>query len=139
MWGASGALAPQKPSQFSAVEPLANVRLGSLIVQVESAMPPNKARTIRTRPWSFAIPRRINGGTTGIVTVQVVEGAIERIDIEGLERLQEGYVRSRIDLAADPPLNTDRLEHASYLAFSALREDQLHHAPVLGRRHDARR
>lgn len=53
--------------------------------------------------------------TTGVVTIQVVEGTLERIDIEGLERLQEGYVRSRVDRAAKPPLNTERLEQSLQL------------------------
>jgi len=42
--------------------------------------------------------------------LQVVEGGIERIEIDGLERLQEGYLRSRIALATTPPLNSARLE-----------------------------
>jgi len=53
--------------------------------------------------------------TDGLVIVQVVEGAIEQIEIEGLKRLHEGYVRSRLGLAAQPPINLQRLEEALQL------------------------
>ena len=46
----------------------------------------------------------------GIVTIQVVEGELEEIVITGLERLQENYLRSRLKLAAQTPLNKDDLE-----------------------------
>lgn len=48
----------------------------------------------------------------GIVQIQVVEGSLERIDINGLQRLQPDYVRSRLDLATTPPLNQHRLQKA---------------------------
>ncbi len=50
----------------------------------------------------------------GIVKIQVLEGKIERIDIkragnvEG--RLSDGYIRDRIALGTNPPLNFTRLE-----------------------------
>ncbi|NES18658.1 MAG: ShlB/FhaC/HecB family hemolysin secretion/activation protein, partial [Symploca sp. SIO3E6] len=53
--------------------------------------------------------------TDGVVIVQVVEGAIEQIEIEGLKHLNEGYVRSRLGLAAQPPINLQRLEEALQL------------------------
>ncbi|MEQ9550780.1 MAG: ShlB/FhaC/HecB family hemolysin secretion/activation protein [Coleofasciculus sp. G3-WIS-01] len=53
--------------------------------------------------------------TDGVVSIQVVEGSIERIDIQGLERLQEDYVRSRIQLATRTPVNLRRLEEALQL------------------------
>lgn len=45
----------------------------------------------------------------GIVEIRVVEGTLEAIAIEGLERLNPNYVRSRIAVAADSPLNVNRL------------------------------
>ena len=45
----------------------------------------------------------------GIVTIQVVEGSIESIDIEGLDRLQADYIRSRISIASGAPLNQQKL------------------------------
>ncbi|MGV0024471.1 ShlB/FhaC/HecB family hemolysin secretion/activation protein [Phormidesmis priestleyi] len=46
----------------------------------------------------------------GVVQIRVVEGSIERIDIEGTQRLNPSYVRSRVQLGAGVPLNKDRLE-----------------------------
>ena len=48
----------------------------------------------------------------GVVQIQVVEGELERIDISGLNRLREGYVRSRLEIAATKPLNQQSLEKA---------------------------
>ncbi len=53
--------------------------------------------------------------TDGVVKVQVVEGSIERIDIQGLKRLRTSYVRDRIALAAKSPVNLRRLEEALQL------------------------
>jgi len=53
--------------------------------------------------------------TDGVVKVQVVEGSIERIDIQGLKRLRTSYVRDRIALAAIAPVNLRRLEEALQL------------------------
>lgn len=53
--------------------------------------------------------------SSGIVKIQVVEGELEQIDIGGLRRLREGYVRSRIERATSTPLNQQRLEEALQL------------------------
>jgi hemolysin activation/secretion protein len=53
--------------------------------------------------------------TSGVITIQVVEGKLERIDIEGLRHLQDNYVRSRIALEAGSPINLKRLESALQL------------------------
>ena len=52
---------------------------------------------------------------SGVVQIQVVEGELEGISILGLERLQPGYVRSRIERLAGKPLNQKRLEQALQL------------------------
>ena len=52
---------------------------------------------------------------SGIVKIQVVKGELERIEISGLKRLQQNYVRSRLALATKPPLNRKRLEEALQL------------------------
>lgn len=44
------------------------------------------------------------------VQIQVVEGEIEQLQIIGLKRLREGYVRDRIARAAKTPVNIQRLE-----------------------------
>jgi hemolysin activation/secretion protein len=46
----------------------------------------------------------------GIVQIQVVEGELENIQISGLNRLSESYVRSRLNLTATTPLARDNLE-----------------------------
>jgi hemolysin activation/secretion protein len=46
----------------------------------------------------------------GIVQIRVVEGSVEKIDIEGNRRLNAAYVRSRVALGAGTPLRQDRLE-----------------------------
>ena len=53
--------------------------------------------------------------TDGVVKVQVVEGALEKIDIQGLRRLRTDYVRSRLNLATQAPVNIRRLEEALQL------------------------
>lgn len=45
----------------------------------------------------------------GVVEIRVVEGSLEEINIEGLKRLNPGYIRSRIGIASRPPLNVDDL------------------------------
>ncbi|MGJ3251938.1 MAG: ShlB/FhaC/HecB family hemolysin secretion/activation protein [Elainellaceae cyanobacterium] len=51
----------------------------------------------------------------GVVEIQVVEGEIERIEVRGLRHLQESYVRDRLQLRTDPPLNQADLEEALQL------------------------
>jgi hemolysin activation/secretion protein len=58
---------------------------------------------------SFAKP--VAGtGANEIVQIRVIEGRIEEIEIEGNQRLNQGYIRSRIELGSGTPLNSDRLE-----------------------------
>ncbi|MEM6448805.1 MAG: ShlB/FhaC/HecB family hemolysin secretion/activation protein [Cyanobacteria bacterium P01_D01_bin.105] len=45
----------------------------------------------------------------GLVVVQVIEGVIEDIEIVGTRRLKTEYIRSRLGLAAQPPINADKL------------------------------
>ncbi len=47
-----------------------------------------------------------------IVTIQVIEGTLEEIQISGLERLQDNYIRSRLQLATQKPLNQNNIEEA---------------------------
>jgi hemolysin activation/secretion protein len=51
----------------------------------------------------------------GEVEIQVVEGRLEDIQITGLTRLQEVYIRSRLNLANSTPLNRQDLEEALQL------------------------
>ncbi|MGB3401533.1 MAG: ShlB/FhaC/HecB family hemolysin secretion/activation protein [Microcoleaceae cyanobacterium] len=47
----------------------------------------------------------------GVVTIQVIEGTLEEIEIEGTQRLNPEYIRSRVRLGAGQPLSTPRLEN----------------------------
>ena len=44
-----------------------------------------------------------------VVTIQVVEGGIENIELTGLNKLRENYVRSRIQQAVSQPLEREKL------------------------------
>ncbi len=57
----------------------------------------------------------------GVVKIRVIEGAIEKIDIEGSDRLNPSYIRNRIKLGSAAPLHKDKLEEQLRL----LREDPL--------------
>lgn len=48
--------------------------------------------------------------TNGVVQIRVVEGTVERIDVEGTRRLRPGYVRDRVELGTGTPLRQDKLE-----------------------------
>ena len=50
-----------------------------------------------------------------VITIQVVEGIVEKIAITGLDRLNTDYVRSRLELATGTPLNRDKLLQALQL------------------------
>ncbi|WP_207713970.1 ShlB/FhaC/HecB family hemolysin secretion/activation protein [Scytonema sp. UIC 10036] len=53
--------------------------------------------------------------SSGVVKIQIVEGELENIELTGLNRLQTGYVRSRLRRATSKPLNQKRLEEALQL------------------------
>ncbi|NES95020.1 MAG: ShlB/FhaC/HecB family hemolysin secretion/activation protein [Desertifilum sp. SIO1I2] len=57
-------------------------------------------------------PQVVEGGT---VTIQVVEGRLEEINIVGNRRLRPHYIRDRIRLGAQTPLNVPRLLEALQL------------------------
>lgn len=46
----------------------------------------------------------------GAIEIRVIEGYIGRIEVEGTQRLKPSYIRSRVGLAAQRPLNRDALE-----------------------------
>lgn len=49
--------------------------------------------------------------TNDTVRIQVIEGRLSAIEVEGEERLREDYIRSRIELGTATPLNTTNLEN----------------------------
>ena len=56
---------------------------------------------------AFIPPQEIKDG---VIKVVAVEGSLERIEIKGLDHLNEGYVRSRLERVATTPLSMNRLE-----------------------------
>lgn len=48
--------------------------------------------------------------TAGVVQIQVIEGKLSRIEVEGNKRVHKNYIRSRIRLGAKIPLSTASLE-----------------------------
>jgi hemolysin activation/secretion protein len=46
----------------------------------------------------------------GVVQIQAIEGSIENIEVQGLERLQAGYVRDRLQRGTQKPFNQNALE-----------------------------
>ncbi|MCU0524392.1 MAG: ShlB/FhaC/HecB family hemolysin secretion/activation protein [Elainella sp. Prado103] len=44
-----------------------------------------------------------------VVKIQVIEGSLEAINVTGLRRLRPGYVRSRLALVGQTPINQNRL------------------------------
>ncbi len=48
--------------------------------------------------------------TDGVVRIRVIEGSLERIDVEGNRRVNTSYIRDRIQLGAKTPLKKDALE-----------------------------
>ncbi|MBE9006207.1 ShlB/FhaC/HecB family hemolysin secretion/activation protein [Fortiea sp. LEGE XX443] len=48
--------------------------------------------------------------SNGVVEIRVIEGTIEKIEIQGTKRLNPEYVRSRVALGAGKPLLTSALE-----------------------------
>lgn len=55
---------------------------------------------------AFIPPQTLN---EGVVVIQVIEGELEAINISGTRRLNPGYIRSRLAIAAEPPLNVPQL------------------------------
>jgi hemolysin activation/secretion protein len=65
-----------------------------------------------TTSGAFLPPQDVSDG---IVEVQAVEGELEKVEVQGLSRLRQSYVRDRIALAAKPPVNLRRIETALQL------------------------
>ena len=55
---------------------------------------------------AYIPPQKLQGG---VVTIQVVEGGLEAINVTGTRRLKPSYLRSRIAVNTSPPLNRNRL------------------------------
>ena len=61
---------------------------------------------------TFLPPQKLQNG---VAVIEVVEGTVEEIKIDGLTRLNPNYVRSRLKIATDAPLNQSKLLNALQL------------------------
>lgn len=46
----------------------------------------------------------------GVVQIRVLEGKLEKIEVEGTDRVDQNYIRNRVELGAGVPLNSGSLE-----------------------------
>ncbi|MDY6781729.1 MAG: ShlB/FhaC/HecB family hemolysin secretion/activation protein [Cyanobacteriota bacterium] len=72
-------------------------------------------RGYRTTGIRLLVPDETEQNREGIVKIEILEDEIEAIEILGTQRLNSGYVRSRLQLATSKPLNTERLQEALQL------------------------
>ena len=82
------------------------------LLQVRSAIADLYIRNGYITSGAFIPPQETNNG---VVTIQVIEGKLEDIQITGMNRLDPDYVKSRLSLATIAPLNRDRLINALQL------------------------
>jgi hemolysin activation/secretion protein len=61
----------------------------------------------------------------GVITLQVIEGVLKEIQIEGTTWFREGYIRDRIHLGTDPPFNMDSLRNRLQLMLQDPRLERL--------------
>jgi hemolysin activation/secretion protein len=82
------------------------------LLEIRTAVTNLYTRNGYTTSGAFLPPQDVSDG---LIKIQVVEGELERIEVQGLNRLQNSYVRSRIAAAAKTPVNIRRLESALQL------------------------
>ncbi|MBE9129316.1 ShlB/FhaC/HecB family hemolysin secretion/activation protein, partial [Coleofasciculus sp. LEGE 07081] len=58
---------------------------------------------------AFIPPQTLTDGT---ISIEIIEGGLEEIQVNGSRRLKPGYVRSRLAIATQKPLNVPRLLEA---------------------------
>lgn len=99
------------PAEFSRITaPFLNKNLTlEQLLEIRAAV--TKLYTSRgyTTSGAFIPPQDISNG---ILRIQAIEGSLERVEIRGLERLQNRYVRSRLREATQTPLDIRQLESA---------------------------
>lgn len=54
-------------------------------------------------------PQKLSNPDSAVVTIKVVEGSLETINVTGTRRLRPSYIRSRLALAQTKPLNVNSL------------------------------
>lgn len=61
----------------------------------------------------------------GVLRVEIVEGKLTKIEVEGNKWFWSGYFRKRIGLGADPPLNVNRLQERLQLLQADARIERI--------------
>jgi hemolysin activation/secretion protein len=89
-----------------ALEPYTNQPLSfSELIEARSQITALYGAAGYTTSGAFIPPQTFEDG---VVTVQIIEGQLDVINVQGLERLNPGYVRERLE-PATMPLNVDQL------------------------------
>ncbi len=76
------------------------------LLQLRSAVTERYVEAGFLTSGAFVPPQTLEGG---VVTIQVIEGVIEEIEVVGTRRLNADYIRSRLGLAAQPPISANKL------------------------------
>lgn len=63
--------------------------------------------------------------TFGVITVQIIEGTLSRIDIEGHDWFRAGYIRDRVERGAQTPLRLEPLQERLQLLQQDPRIEQI--------------
>ncbi|MEO1132259.1 MAG: ShlB/FhaC/HecB family hemolysin secretion/activation protein [Cyanobacteria bacterium J06639_1] len=82
------------------------------LLAIRTAITELYVRSGYTTSGAFLPPQDI---TAGVIQIQVVEGELERVEINGLQRVRDAYVRDRLARAARTPVNLLDLEAALQL------------------------
>ena len=63
--------------------------------------------------------------TFGVITVQIIEGTLSRIDVEGHDWFRAGYIRDRVERGAQTPLRLEPLQERLQLLQQDPRIEQI--------------
>ncbi len=82
------------------------------LLQVQDAIAQFYIKQGYVTTGAFIPPQSLKNG---VVTIEVLEGEVERIEVTGTRRLNSNYVRSRLARATQTPLQVNRLVEALQL------------------------
>ena len=83
-----------------------------MLIQVPSAVSRYYIERGYVTSGAYIPPQQI---AHGVVTIQIIEGSLEKINVSVDGRLRPNYIRDRLALAAETPLNTNQLLEALQL------------------------
>ncbi len=84
----------------------------SELFQVRSAITKLYTESGYVNSGAYIPPQELEDGT---VTIAVLEGQLEGINVTGTKRLSPNYIRSRLEVAAEAPINVESLLEALQL------------------------